>query len=578
MTEPAPSPIYTAADAMLEGLVESGVSHVFANFGSDHPPIIEALARAKRAGRNRPRVVICPHESVGLAAAHGYALVSGEPQAVFVHVDVGTQTMGGAVHNAARSRVPVFIFAGETSFTMAGERFGTRNRPVQFIQDVRDQHSIVRPYVKWSYALRAGLQAKSMTYRGMQLTASAPRAPVYLTASREILEEALPPEPSRAEEWPPLEPQALPEPVVEEIVAALAAAARPLVVTSYAGRSPGAVEALARLAERLAVAVVETSASALNLPSDHPLHAGFAAEPLLPEADVVLVVDCDVPWVPVLGRPREDARVYHVDVDPLKEDLPVWHVPARRTLRADGAHALGQLAARAASLVLDPRRRSEREGWVAAVAQRGRDAARAAGEAPADGTISPGYLARCLVEIVDEETVLLDESITNTGAVRQQIRRTRPGTYFQSGGSALGWHGGAAIGVKLARPERDVVALTGDGSYFFSVPSTVHWMARRYRTPFLTVIFNNGGWNATKQNVLALHPDGAAGTTDSFWVHFREHADLAGIAAAAGGAFAATVDDPSALPGVLAEAAAAVRSGRAAVVDVRLPRISDQDD
>lgn len=569
---------YTAADAIIDGLVEWGVTHVFANFGSDHAPFIEALARARQAGRSLPRVIMCPHESSGLSAAHGYALVTGKPQAVFVHVDIGTLMLGGAVHNVARSRVPVFIFAGESPFTMNGERFGTRNRAAQFIQDVRDQHSILRPYVKWSCSLAAGPQAGNATHRAMQIATSAPRGPVYLTAPREVLEEPVEPGREQARDWPPVGAAALPEDAAEEIVQALADATRPLVITSYAGRNPEAVDALIQLADRLALPVVEANAPDMNFPGDHPFHAGFSAEPLLSEVDVMLVVDCDVAWVPVVGRPPGDVRVYHVDADPLKEGLSLWHLPARRSLQADGAHALGQLAATAASVDLDPARRAERERWVAAVAERRRDSIAATGRRAAGGAVSSDYLARCLAEHVGPDTIVLDESVTNTVAIRRHIVRTRPATYFQSGGSSLGWHGGAAIGIKLARPDREVVAVTGDGSYFSSVPSSVHWMARRYHAPFLTVIFNNGGWNATRLNVLSLHPRGVAHQNDNFWVNFAGDADLAGIAVAAGGAFGATVDDPATLSEVLGEAVAAVRGGRAAVVDVRLRRISNQED
>jgi acetolactate synthase-1/2/3 large subunit len=81
---------------------------------------------------------------------------------------------------------------------------------------------------------------------------------------------------------------------------------------------------------------------------------------------------------------------------------------------------------------------------------------------------------------------------------------------FASGGGSLGWTGGAAIGMKLAAPDKTLVALTGDGSYMFSAPSAVHWMARRYGTPFLQVIYNNRGWKAPRFSALAIHPDGFA--------------------------------------------------------------------
>ena len=102
---------YTTGRAFLEALQEAGVTYIFSNFGSDHPSIIEALALSEQEGLDLPEVIICPHEMVALSAAHAYAQVSGEPQAVLVHVECGTQNLGAAIHNAWKGRVPVLIFA-----------------------------------------------------------------------------------------------------------------------------------------------------------------------------------------------------------------------------------------------------------------------------------------------------------------------------------------------------------------------------------------------------------------------------------------------------------------------------------
>jgi len=137
---------YTTSTALLEALAEAGVAYIFANLGSDHPGLIEAFAQAKAEGREDgyPRLVVCPHEIVALCAAHAYATVTRQPQAVFVHVDAGTQKLGGAVSNALRGRVPVLIFAGAAPFTITGELPGGRNEFINWIQDVRDQRGILR--------------------------------------------------------------------------------------------------------------------------------------------------------------------------------------------------------------------------------------------------------------------------------------------------------------------------------------------------------------------------------------------------------------------------------------------------
>src|SRR4051812_20707402 len=131
--------MYTTARAFLEALCDAGVEYIFANLGSDHPGLIEAIAAAAEAGRAMPKVITCPNEMVALSAAHGYAQATGRAQAVFVHVECGTQALAGAVHNASKGRVPVLIFAGASPFTQQGELTGSRTEFIHWLQDVFDQ-------------------------------------------------------------------------------------------------------------------------------------------------------------------------------------------------------------------------------------------------------------------------------------------------------------------------------------------------------------------------------------------------------------------------------------------------------
>jgi acetolactate synthase-1/2/3 large subunit len=169
---------------------------------------------------------------------------------------------------------------------------------------------------------------------------------------------------------------------------------------------------------------------------------------------------------------------------------------------------------------------------------------------------------------------VLNEGITSYPAITDHIASNVPGGYFASGAGSLGWNGGAAIGAKLAAPDKTVVALAGDGSYMFSVPSTVHWMARHYRTPFLTVVYNNRGWKAPKFSALAVHPRGYASRANEIDVSFDPPPDYAEIAAAAGGAHARTVKDPAELDDAITEALRVIsEEKRAAVLDVWLARL-----
>jgi acetolactate synthase-1/2/3 large subunit len=394
--------------------------------------------------------------------------------------------------------------------------------------------------------------------------------------AREAMEEALDaPVAIDPAVWRPVPPLPLPEEAAAEIATAFRTAARPLVVTSYLGRRPEAVAELVAFCEATGAGLLESVPAAMNFPHDHPLYRGNQwndprQNPALAEADCLLVVDSDVPWIPTVSRPAEGAAIFHVDVDPLKEQMPLWYIGARRSLRADAAAALRQLNARLAAAPVEAQALRARTEAQAAAGRSRRDEL-AAREAMPAGAITPEYVTACVRRHLDADSIVLNEGITNYGVIHDHLAMTRAGSIFASGGGSLGWSGGAAIGAKLAAPEKTVVAMTGDGSYMFSVPSSVHWMAAKYRTPFLQVVFNNRGWRAPRFSALAVHPDGYASRADDLDLSFDPPPDYAGIAAAAGGAHAAKVEHPEEVEAAVAEAFRVVREeGRAAVLDVWL--------
>lgn len=566
---------YTTSTALLEALSEGGIDYLFANFGSDHAPILEAIAEARSAARRIPKVITCPNEMIALTAAHGHTQLSGRAQAVLVHVDCGTQALGGAVHNAAKGRIPALILAGISPVTQEGEAPGSRNEFIQWIQDAFDQRGIVRGYVRYDNEIRSGLNVKQIVHRALQFAHSDPKGPVYLVAAREALEAEAPQVRIEPAQWPAIRPADLTAEAAAEIANALGTARRPLVVTSHLGRNPAAVSELVRLCQQLGVGVLESVPGAVNYPTDDPYYQGCMwneqrQNPVLAEADVVLVLDSDVPWIPSVNRPAAGAHIIHIDADPLKQQMPLWYIAATDVFRADVATALKHIYKE--SLISEPnvkavterrrhyeKRHAERDRQLAALEVEPRDA------------IKSEYLTACIRRAVGEEAIVLSEGVTNFHHITNHMRRTRPGTLFAAGGGSLGWSTGAAIGACLARPEALVVALTGDGSYLFGQPSTVFWMARRYKTPFLQVVYNNGGWNAPRSSMLSVHPSGFGSRAADIDIGFDPPPDYAGIAAAAGGAHAETVRRPGEVMPALERALNAVRSERrAAVIDAWL--------
>ncbi len=441
---------YSTSTAFLEALADGGIRYMFANLGSDHPGLIEALAQARVEDRRAdlPELIICPHETVALSAAHAYAAVTREPQAVLVHVDSGTQNLGGAVNNAFRGRVPVLIFAGSAPYTLEGELPGSRNEFIHWVQDVHDQRGILRSYVKYDNEIRTGRNVKQLVHRALQISATEPAGPVYLVGPREVMEEQLDPYTVDPSVYHPVEPAALSPDLAGEIGRALARARNPLIVTGYLGRHPEAVPELEALADLLAIPVIESAPHYMNFPASHPMHSGYQwttkdQNPVLAEADVILAIDSDVPWIPVTSKPAADAEIYCVDIDPLKSGMPMWHIPARRFAAADSRLALPQITAyvRDHNLV-DEALVNGRRADVTARHDMLR-AERDQREQPDNGAITPQYLAACVREaLADDDPLFLTEAITNYEVVAEHLRVNRPGALIGSGGGSLGWAGG----------------------------------------------------------------------------------------------------------------------------------------
>ena len=560
--------MHSAAHTLLAFAARAGIEYLFTNLGSDHPAFIEAFAKMRQRGEPTPKVVVCPHEMTALSAAHGHAMISRRPQLVLVHVDIGTQNLGGSVHNAARGRVPAIVLAGLSPVTDGGDRIGTRNEFIHYIQDMTRQHELVAPYMKWCYELRAPESVTSVMARAIQISTAPPEGPIYITGAREVWEGQSPETVEMLKDWPASRLGGLGDSEVSELYRALVASKRPIVITSYLGRQPAAVERLVEISDRIGVGVCEVSPAYLNFPGGHAHHLGYKRNSFVEEADLILMLDVDVPWINGKVQPRPETRIFHIDIDPLKTGLGYWHFAAQSVYQADTLDTLTQLAAVTEK---DPPGRQARSEWIASARRRSQPAAGAS-----EGQITPEELTDAVRELVTDRTVVLFEAPTCTELIPTGLRLNNPGTYFNSGGAGLGWGINACIGAKLARPESEVIALVGDGCYLFGVPSSAYWVANAYRTPFLTIIYNNGGWNAPKHSTLGVHPEGSARQNDTFWVTVGAGARLADIAAAAGNAAAFQISSREELKGTLRRAMQIVRDGRSAVVDVAIQRISSQ--
>lgn len=561
--------IENTAQAYLELLRAMGVKYFFGNAGTDFASIIDAFAKFAAEGKSTPKPLQIPHEFCAVSMAHGYYLVTGEPPLVMVHTTVGTANALCGLINAARAHIPLVLSAGRTPITEAGS-LGSRDLLIHWAQESFDQGALVREYVKWDYELRTFSQLETVVRRAFAIALSEPKGPVYLTLPREILAE--PHHEFTFHEQTALSPitTAFPDPEQLKAVAALLAQASfPLIITRTFGRTPTAVPHLVALAETCAVPVIEYPFPAhVNFPASHPLHLGFDPGPFLPQADVILVIDCDVPWTPALHRLNDTTTVIHLGSDPLQSRYPIWGFPVDLAVVADSAVAVPLLTA-----ALQPLR-AGREDSLAQRFQhlkRTHDEQRAQwrreAEAKAHSQILTfEWVSHCLNQLKDDDMIFVNEYDLSL----RHIEFNTPGSYLGfSPAGGLGWGVGGALGVKLGAPEKTVISVVGDGTYLFSVPSACHLVAAMYDLPILIVVCNNGGWNATQLATRGLHPQGWAVRTENFpFGRFAVQPAYELFAQACGG-YGEVVRKPQELPAALSRALRVVREEkRQALVNV----------
>ena len=571
---------HSTAHYFLESLVDLGVDYIFANLGTDHVSLIEELARWDLEGRKHPEVILCPHEIVAVHMAGGYALATGRGQAVFVHVDAGTANACMAIQNLFRYRLPVMLFAGRAPYTLHGELTGSRDSYVHFVQDPFDIASIVRPYVKWEYSLPSGVVVKEALARARAFMQSDPPGPVYMMLPRETL----------AEQWDDAAMPAYPparygeirsggiDPArVDAIANALMAAENPIALTAYLGRRPQAVAVLERLARTCGIRVAEFNSVDLNIPQDSPCFAGFDPLPLIETADVGLLLDSDVPFVPQYAKRAGAIKWIQIDVDPLKSDFPMWGFPTDMRIQGDCALVLQQ--------VLDAVEARADHAWRENVAKRiaswsgdheaaTRRRATASANKGVSGALGPAFVFATLNGKLSQDDIVINEAIRNGPILQEHITRTKPRSYVGLAGGGLGFSGGMALGLKLAQPDRRIVQIIGDGGYHFSSPDSVYAVAQQYQIPILTVVLDNGGWQAVKSAVQRVYPKGVAAETNRFQSRLTsgrqgETRDFSAVARAFG-AYGECVTEPDDLAASIDRCLAALDDGKAAVLHVHI--------
>ena len=561
----------TAAARYLATLAEYGIESLFVNAGTDFAPIVEAYAEnLESGGPALPNPVICAHENLAGGMAHGAALVTGKPQALMVHVNVGTANVACSVANASRDRIPLLVTAGRSPIIEAGA-VGDRDLPIHWSQEMFDQASIVREFVKWDYELRDPRQVDAVVDRALSMATSQPQGPVYLSLPREVLAESTGDEaPLSAErEFTPVPATVQPDPAaVAEIADRIVAAKFPVIVATAAGQETAAVPLLEEAARRFGIGVADPWARYLNIASNHSNRIGSQIAEVFSHADVVVFLESDVPWIQKREAPAAGTYIAQIGVDPLFSAYPIRSHRSDINVSATPAAFLTELVAALESRAGDiDMSRTDAIESVAAQYRAGVEALRKQAANATDETISPAEISAALGDLLDDDDIVFNEYVSYPDL----LERTKPGTYYflpASGG--LGWGLPAALGAKFAAPERTVVATLGDGAYMFSNPAACHHAAAKHDLPVLTIIANNSNWTAVDSATQMAYPEGrAVANAERRFSDLSPSPELAAYCTASGG-FGVTVRDRSELTDALKAALHAVRvEKRQALVDVR---------
>lgn len=563
------APTITAGGALLARLKAVGVDYIFANSGTDFPPIIEGLAEASAKQIPLPKAIVIPHENAAMGMAHGYYLATGKAQAVMAHTNVGLANCAIGAINAATEHVPMLIFSGRTPVVEKG-RLGARTVPIGWGQEMRDQAAMIRETVKWDYELKFPEQAVEIVDRAFAVANSTPRGPVYLSLPREILCEPCPSD--------DLENEATIAPVVsgarrgdiEEVVRLLGEAETPLIIAQRGAGSQEGFETLSQLAQEWGIPVCQYWAVQLAVPTDHPMAIGNDPAEWLAKADLVLVIDCLAPWSPEIHALKPGCKVVHIGQDPLYSRFPVRNFPCDLALAGDTAHVIGELSEAASALLEQTAAmREARRARIEKAARLRRNAVMARAAEGHGPIMSKAFVSTCLSNAIEGRDAAI---LSELGAPLEELTLRTHGSWYQephSGG--LGWCFPAALGMKLARPDRLVIATMGDGSYMFSNPVTCHQIAEAAEIPLLILVLNNSEWGAVRQSVLGVYPDGFAAKSNAMpLVSLSPSPDFTKVAAASR-AWTAKVDHADQLPGVLSEAIEQVVERKTqALVEIRI--------
>lgn len=519
----------SAGSKLITRLRKLGVDYVFCNSGTDFPPIIEGIAQAEAAGRAIPQMITAPHETAAMAMAHGVTLCTGRAQAVMVHTNVGLANAVIGALNAQSDNIPMLIFSGRTPVTEQG-RFGARTVPIGWGQEMMDQHALIREACKWDYELRFPEQIDDVLDRAYAIANSHPKGPVYISLPREVLCQDIP------DSDPPISMRAARSVAhpddINHVADLIAGADYPVIFAQRGAGSSKAFERLCQTVHDWGIPVCQYWALQLAIPTDHPMSMAADPAPFLERADVILCLDTLAPWEPNKHNPRNDAHVIQMGADPLFSQTPIRNFPSHVSIAGDLGEGIIALCD-----ALDNRRdhiHPDRRKSISDHTKHRRATAQKMHDEDRNPHLTKAWISHILAQVANAEHASI---VAELGAKLPLMALSHHGSWYESPHSGgLGFGLPAAMGMRLADPNRLVISVIGDGSYTFANPVACHHICAELGLSPIVVIMNNAEWNAVRASVTSLYPNGAAAQSNRVpLTDLSPSMDFQQIAHAAGG-------------------------------------------
>ena len=554
---------FDGGEAIVEAFRKLGVEYILSSPGTEWAPVWEAMANQIHRRKDGPKLLDVWHETLAVDIAAGYTLATGRMQGVLLHAGSGLLQGAMGIHAAFVAGVPMVVISGESMTYGEQPEFDPGAQWINNLSIVGGTTHLVDSIVKYASVAGSAYTLYESVIRAGELAQRQPTGPTYLAVSTETLMDGWTP-PANPRTVPPA-PRMLTAPEdIEKLAAQISKAKHPIVLTEGAGREVETYEALVALCEKFALPVVEKPGALFaNFPKDHPLYQGTDIKPFWNDMDLAIVVRARAPWYPPSNRPPK-AVIAMVDEAPHNSAMVYQSHQAAMYLEGNAAQTLRDVADAA---TVDKASVEARRKELAAAHDGMVEKKRAAQAAARNKTpIDPVWLCASLNAALPEDTIYIDEVTTHTATLRQHLVWNQPQSLFTRQGG-LGQGLGLSLGIKLAKPERQVVTLIGDGAFLYNPALGSLGAARDYKLPIMTVIFNNKKYAAMQGMHHKMYPDGIAVEIGVYHGTHINTPDFVKVAESVGG-YGEQVTDPEKLQDALKRGLEANQSGKPAIIDV----------